>query len=318
MKVAILNDYQRAVPTLAAFAKAAAHDVEVFTDAERDEAKLAARLAQFDAIILIRERTRMTASLLAKLPKLRLLVLTGGVGAHIDLAACRERGITVCAGGGSPVAPAELTWALILAALRCMVPEAERLKRGQWQGYLGRKVAGRSLGLVGFGKIAKLVARYAAAFDMKVTVWGRESTLARAREAGLGTTESMPEIFVGCDVVSAHLRLNDATRGMIRFEHLAAMRPDALFVNISRAELVETGALERALKAGRPGYAAIDVFESEPVYDAAHPLLALPNVLATPHIGFVEKDTYESYFGESFDAVNAFAAGSPVRVVKDK
>jgi D-3-phosphoglycerate dehydrogenase len=316
MKIAILNDYQRAVPTLASFAKAAGHTVEIFTDAEREEGRLAARLADFEAIILIRERTRLTASLLAKLPKLKLLVQTGSAGPHIDLAACRSRGVTVCAGGGSPVAPAELTWALILAALRHLVPEAERLKQGQWQGHLGRVVAGRRLGLVGFGKIAKLVVKYAAAFDMRVTVWGRESTIARAREAGLATTESMTGLCAECDVVSAHLRLNDGTRGMIKFEHLAAMRPDALFVNISRAELVEPGALERALKSGRPGYAAIDVFESEPVYDAAHPLLALPNVLATPHIGFVENDTYESYFGEAFDAVNAFAAGRPVRVVQ--
>ncbi len=316
MKVAVLNDYQRAVPTLAAFVRAASkHSVEVFADAERDEAKLAARLAHFDAIVLLRERTRVTASLLAQLPRLKLLVQTGSIGAHVDVAACRSRGVTVCAGGGSPTAPAELAWAMILAAMRHLVPEAERMRKGEWQGYLGRTLAGRRLGLVGFGKIAQLVARYAGAFDMQVSVWGRESTLARARDAGLTGIASMTALFTESDVVSLHLRLNDATRSLVRFEHLAAMRPDALIVNTSRAELIEPGALERALDAGRPGYAAVDVYEQEPVLEAGHPLAGLPNVLALPHIGFVEKDTYEHYFGDAFDAIDAFAAGKPVRVV---
>jgi D-3-phosphoglycerate dehydrogenase len=316
MKVAVLNDYQRAVPTLAAFAKLSGHEVEVFSDAERDEAKLAAKLAGFEAIVLIRERTRFTASLITKLPKLKLLVQTGKVGPHIDLAACRARGITVCDGGGSPVSTAELTWALVLMGLRDLPIEMERAKRGQWQGGLGRAVAGRRLGLIGFGRIAQRVARYAAAFEVPVTVWGRESTLARAREAKLETAESLPVLCAACDVVSVHLRLIDATRGLIKFEHLSAMKPDALFVNTSRAELVEPGALERALKLGRPGKAAVDVFEDEPVFDAKHPLVSAPNVIATPHIGFVERDTYERYFGDAFEAVNAFAAGKPVRVAE--
>jgi D-3-phosphoglycerate dehydrogenase len=316
VRVAVLNDYQRAVPTLAAFARASSkHAIEVFDDAEGDEAKLAARLADFDAIVLLRERTRMTAGLLGKLPRLKLLVQTGGIGAHVDVAACRSRGVTVCAGGGSPIAPAELTWAMILAAMRHLVPEAERMRRGEWQGTLGRTLAGRRLGLVGFGKIAQLVARYAAAFDMKVSVWGRDSTLGRARDAGLTGIASLTSLFAENDVVSLHLRLNDATRGLVKSEHLAAMRPDALIVNTSRAELIEPGALERALSAGRPGYAAVDVYESEPVLKPGHPLAALPNALALPHIGFVEKDTYEQYFGDAFDAIDAFAAGKPVRVV---
>jgi D-3-phosphoglycerate dehydrogenase len=315
MKVAVLNDYQRAVPTLAAFAKLVGHDVEVFSDAERDEARIAAKLAGFEAIVLIRERTRVTASLVAKLPNLRLLVQTGKVGAHIDLAACRARGITVCDGGGSPIATAELTWALVLMGLRDLPMELERAKRGQWQGGLGRAVAGRKLGLIGFGRIAQRVARYAAAFEVPVTVWGRESTLARAREARLPTAGSMAELFSRSDVVSVHLRLTAETRSLVKFEQLASMRPEGLFVNTSRAELVEPGALERALKLGRPGRAALDVFEDEPVFDPAHPVVSLPNVVATPHIGFVERDTYERYFGDAFEAVAAFAAGKPVRVV---
>jgi D-3-phosphoglycerate dehydrogenase len=315
MKVAVLNDYQRAVPTLAVFRKLSGHAVEVFSDAERDEAKIAAKLAGFEAIVLIRERTRVTASLIAKLPKLKLLVQTGKVGPHIDLAACRARGITVCDSGGSPVSTAELTWALILMGLRELPMELERAKHGQWQGGLGRAAAGRKLGLIGFGRIAQRVARYAAAFEVPVAVWGRESTLARAREAKLETAESLTALCAACDAVSVHLRLIDATRGLIKFEHLSAMKPDALFVNTSRAELVEAGALERALKLGRPGRAAVDVFEDEPVFDAKHSLISMPNVIATPHIGFVEKDTYERYFGDAFEAVNAFVAGKPVRVV---
>jgi D-3-phosphoglycerate dehydrogenase len=315
MKVAVLNDYQRAVPTLAVFKRLSGHEVEVFPDAERDEAKIAAKLAGFEAIVLIRERTRFTAGLIAKLPKLKLLVQTGKVGPHIDMEACRARGITVCDGGGSPVSTAELTWALILMGLRDLPMEMERAKRGEWQGGLGRAAAGRKLGLIGFGRIAQRVAKYAAAFEVPVTVWGRDSTLARAREAKLETAESLAALCAGCDVVSVHLRLIDATRGLIKFEQLAVMKPDALFVNTSRAELVEPGALERALKLGRPGKAAVDVFEDEPVFDAKHSLISMPNVIATPHIGFVERDTYERYFGDAFEAVAAFAAGKPVRVV---
>jgi D-3-phosphoglycerate dehydrogenase len=222
----------------------------------------------------------------------------------------------VCDGGGSPVSTAELTWALILMGLRELPMEMERAKRGEWQGGLGRAVAGRKLGLIGFGRIAQRVAKYAAAFEMPVTVWGRDSTLARAREARLETAGSLAALCAACDVVSVHLRLIDATRGLIKFEQLAVMKPDALFVNTSRAELVEPGALERALKLGRPGKAAVDVFEDEPVFDPKHPLVSMPNVIATPHIGFVEKDTYERYFGDAFEAVSAFAAGKPVRVVE--
>jgi D-3-phosphoglycerate dehydrogenase / 2-oxoglutarate reductase len=316
VKVAILNDYQRAVPTLNCFARLGAHTVEVFTDAEKDESRLADRLADFDAILLIRDRTRITRNLLARLPRLKLLVQTGKAGPHIDLDACRERGVTVCEGTGSPVSTAELTWALILVAMRNLLIETDRLRRGLWQGPLGRVVANRKLGLIGFGRIAQRVARYAAAFDMHVAVWGRESSRARAREAGLATSESLPTLFRDNDIVSVHLRLNDATRALIKFEHLDAMRADAVFVNTSRAELVESGALERALRGDRPGCVALDVFENEPIFDSHHPLVTSPKVIGTPHIGFVERDSYELYLGEAAEAINAFAAGKPVRVVK--
>ena len=318
MKVAILDDYQRATPALNAFAKLAGHEVEVFTYTLRDEAKLAARLAPFEAVVLIRERTRITASLLGKLPMLKLIAQTGRAGPHIDMEACRARGVTVCDAAGSPVSTAELTWGLILAAARNLISESERLRKGQWQGSVGFALAGRRLGLLGFGRIGQRVARYAAAFEMKVSIWGRESTLGRAKDAGLHTVESLGEIFSGSDILSVHLRLNDATRGMIRHEHLALMGEDSLYVNTSRAELVEPGALERALRAGRPGAAALDVFENEPLFGAVPALLALPIVTATPHLGYVERDSYERYFGDAFDAINAFAAGMPVRVVGAK
>jgi D-3-phosphoglycerate dehydrogenase len=312
----MLNDYQRAVPTLGSFSRLAVHDVTVFDDAERDEDRLAEKLAPFEAILLIRERTRMTGSLLRRLPKLKLLVQTGKVGPHIDLATCRDLGITVCDSPGSPVAPAELTWLLMMAALRDFVSEVENARAGRWQRHLGRAIAGRRLGLVGYGKIAQRVARYAKAFDVTVRVWGRESTIARAREAGAETAESLTALCASCDIVSLHLRLNDETRGIVAYEHLAAMSPESVFVNTSRAELVQPGALEKALREGRPGRAAIDVFESEPVFDAGHPLMRMPNVIPTPHIGFVERDTYERYLGDAFEAIDAFAAGSPIRVAR--
>ena len=315
MKIAILEDYQRAAPALECFAKLAAHEVEVFSDALRDEDAIAARLAPFEAVVLIRERTRITASLLEKLPRLKLVVQTAKIGPHVDLAACKARGITVCDSTGNPVSTAELTWALMLAAARNLVSEVERARQGEWQGSVGFALAGKRLGLLGYGRIAQRVARYAAAFEMRVSVWGRESTLARAKEAGLTPIASLPEFMASCDVASVHLRLNAQTRGLITYSHLYAMRPDSLFVNTSRAELVEPGALERALRAGRPGAAAIDVFENEPLFGEVPALLKLPNVTATPHIGYVERASYEKYFGDAFDAVNAYAAGKPVRVV---
>ena len=314
MKIAILEDYQRAAPMMACYSKLSAHDVDVVSEPFKDEAKLAARIHDREAMVVIRERTRVTASLLEKLPNLKLVVQTAKVGPHVDVAACKARGVTVCDSTGGPGAPAELAWGLILAASRNLVSEANRLRAGQWQGSVGWTLAGKRLGLVGYGRIAKLLARYAAAFDMKVLVWGRESSLARAKADGLDTTASITEVF-GCDVVSAMLRLNPETRGLIKYEHLAAMRPDALFVNVSRAELVEPGALERALGEGRPGHAALDVHMDEPLFGEIPAWMQRPNVTATPHIGFVARDNYEKYFGDAFEAINAFAAGKPIRVV---
>ena len=315
MRVAILEDYQKASPALACFSKLAAHQVEVFSEPMRDEATIAACVKDFEAIVLIRERTRVTKTLVEKLSNLKLIVQTAKIGPHVDLEACKARGITVCDSTGNPLSTAELTWGLILASARNIARENERIRKGQWQGSVGFQLAGRKLGFIGYGRIAQRLTRYAQAFEMPVSVWGRESTLARAKEAGLRTVESMDLLFSESDVVSVQLRLNDATRGLIKYENLRKMGPDSMFVNASRAELVEGGALERALREGRPGRAALDVFENEPVLDAAHPIISLPNVTATPHLGFVERGSYEKYFGDAFDAVNAFASGKPVRVV---
>ena len=287
----------------------------MFSEPMRDENILVSKLKQFEALVLIRERTRISGSLLEQLPKLKLVVQTAMIGPHVDLKACQARGITVCDGTGGPVSTAELTWGLILAAARNIVQENERVKKGLWQGGVGFGLMGKNLGLAGYGRIAQRVARYAAAFEMQVCVWGRESTLERARAAGLAVESSMEKFFSGQDVISIHLRLNPETRGLIKYAHLSKMTPDSLFVNTSRAELVEPGALERALREGRPGRAALDVFENEPITAAGHPLASLPNVTATPHIGFVERGNYEKYFGDAFDAINAFASGTPIRVV---
>ncbi|MFZ2651995.1 MAG: D-2-hydroxyacid dehydrogenase family protein [Burkholderiaceae bacterium] len=315
MKIAILDDYQRATPTLACFAKLGAHEVTVISEALRDETALAERVHDCEALVLIRERSRVTRTLVERLPRLRLIVQTAKIGAHVDLAACRERGITVCDSTGDPTSTAELTWGLILASARHIAQENQRARQGLWQGSVGSRLAGRKLGFVGYGRIAQRLRRYARAFDMQVSVWGRASTLQRASNDGVTLAASIDELFAASDIVSLQLRLNPETRGLIKYAHLAQMGPQAIFVNVSRAELVEPGALERALREGRPGRAALDVFENEPIFDAAHPLISLPNVTATPHLGYVERANYEKYFSDAFDAINAFAAGRPVRVV---
>ncbi len=310
MQIVIPDDYQNAVHTLAAFAKLDGHEVRVFHDTVSDLDTLAERFAGAEALVLIRERTSITEALLARLPELKVISQTGGGIAHIDQAACQRHGVTVLAGTGSPHAAAELTWGLVLAAMRHIPEEVANLKAGRWQRTLGTGLKGRTLGIFGYGKIGKLVAGYGQAFGMEVLVWGRDSTRQRAAEAGLEVAESQQALFERADVLSLHLRLNDETQGIVTARHLAAMKPTALLVNTSRAPLIAAGALEAALRHGRPGQAAVDVFEQEPVI--THPLLELPNLLATPHLGYVEKDSYELYFGDAFDNLLAFDAGQPI------
>ena len=309
MKIAILDDYQDACRKLDAWKRLAGHDVTVFRDTLKDEDALAARLEPFEGLVLIRERTRISASLLERLPNLRALSQTGKAGAHIDLAACKKRGIAILEGSGSPYATAELTWGLILAAMRRIPQEAENMKKGGWQQTVGAGLRGRRLGIFGFGRIGSVVAGYGKAFGMRVQVFGREGSAERARAAGFDTIAGRSDFFASSDVLSVHVRLTSETRGLITADDLARMKPEAVFVNTSRAELVAPGALVAALSAGRPGFGAVDVYEDEPVLGAAHPLLGLGNALCTPHLGYVEKDGYELYFGAAFDNLAAFAKG---------
>ena len=315
LRIAIPDDYQNCVRSLACFSKLAAHQVTVFNDTLHDVEALAERLQNFDALVLTRERTAINAALLARLPNLRVISQTGKVAEHIDIAACTARGVAVVDGRGSGAATAELTWALVLASRRYLVDEVNRLKSGQWQGHLGQQLSGQRLGVWSYGRIGRQIAAYGRAFGMQVWVWGREASLADARADGFEVAPSREAFFAGSDVLSLHVRLNAQTRGLITAADLALMRPDSLFVNTSRAELVAEGALVAALEQGHPGFAAVDVYEAEPVLGAQHPLVRHPRALCTPHIGYVERDNYELYFGTAFDNLNAFAAGQTKNLV---
>jgi D-3-phosphoglycerate dehydrogenase len=308
MKIIIPDDYQGVVERLDCFKKLSDFDVTVYQDTVHGIEKQTERFRDADTLVLIRERTAITDELLARLPKLRLIAQTGGGTAHIDKEACARHGITVTAGMGSPTAPAELTWGLILAAMRHIPEQVESMKSGRWQTHIGTGLSGRTLAIFGLGKIGSLVAGYGRAFGMRVLVWGREGSIARARAAGFDIAANKSELFRQADVLSLHLRLTAKTRGIVNYADLKSMKSSALFVNTSRAELLEPGALVDALKAGRPGFGAVDVYEHEPVHE--DPLLHMNNVLCTPHIGYVERDHYELYFRTAFDQILDFVVSS--------
>ena len=326
MNIVILDDYQDAVRKLQCAAKLAAYPARVYTNTIKGLGQLQVRLRDAEVIVLIRERTHMPRALIEKLPKLKLIVQTGRVGSHIDVNACTERGIAVAEGSGSPVAPAELALALIMAAMRRVPQYIGNLKHGAWQQSglktasmpanfgLGTVLKGRTLGIWGYGKIGQLLAGYGKAFGMNVLVWGRAPTRERAVLDGFEAALTRDEFFSRCDVLSLHLRLVDETRGIVRLDDLARMKPTALLVNTSRAELIEPEALLGALNRGRPGMAAIDVFETEPVLPG-HALLRLENCICTPHLGYVEQDSYELYFSAAFDNVINFIKGTPTNIV---
>lgn len=315
MHIAIPDDYQDCVRTLNCFALLKSHDVRIFNDTVKAPDALAARLIDAEALVLTRERTVVTRELLERLPRLRLISQTGKVAANIDVRACTDHGVVIMEGRGDPSPTAELTWALILASRRYLLNEANRLRDGQWQGFLGQQLRGQRLGIWSYGRIGKMVAGFGKAFDMRVWVWGRQGSTDRARADGIEVAPSREAFFADSDVISLHVRLNDDTRGLVTGDDLARMKPSALFVNTSRAELVREGALEQALRHGVPGFAAVDVYEQEPVLGAAHPLLALPNALCTPHIGFVERDNYELYYGTAFENLVRFAKGDTAGVL---
>jgi D-3-phosphoglycerate dehydrogenase len=317
MKISILDDYFDTVRTLACFRKLAGHEVTVWNDHVQDTDALAARLADTECLVLIRERTRIEADLLERLPKLKL-ISQRSVYPHIDVEACTRRGVVVSSSQHAATpsyAAAELTWALILAAARRLPQQMAALKAGMWQIGVGTTLRTKTLGIFGYGRIGATVAGYGKAFGMNVVAWAREESLARARADGYETARSKAEFFERCDVISLHLRLLPATRHIVKAEDLARMRPTAMLVNTSRAPLIEPGALVAALRAGRPGYAAVDVFEDEPMRDPTLPLLQLEQVVATPHIGYVTREEYETQFIDIFDQIIAFAAGRPINVV---
>jgi D-3-phosphoglycerate dehydrogenase len=326
MNIVILDDYQDTVRKLHCASKLEAYPAKVYTNTVKGIGQLSVRLRDADIIVLIRERTHLSRQLIEKLPRLKMIAQTGRIGAHVDVAACTERGIVVTDGAGSPIAPAELTWALVMAASRRLPQYIGNLKHGAWQQSglksaampanfgLGTVLRGRTLGIWGYGRIGQLVAGYGRAFGMRVVIWGREASRNQALVDGHEIAASREAFFEQCDVLSVHLRLNAETEGTVRLEDLSRMKPTALFVNTSRAELVEHDALIAALNRGRPGMAAVDVFESEPILQG-HALLRLENCICTPHIGYVEQDTYELYFGAAFDNIVNFIQGTPTNVV---
>ena len=326
MNIIILDDYQDAVRKLKCAAVLEPYNAKVFTNTVKGIGQLSVRLRDADVLVLIRERTQFPRALLEKLPRLKLISQTGRVGPHLDVEACTRMGIAVAEGVGSPVAPAELTWALIMASMRRLPQYIGNLKHGAWQQSglktasmppnfgIGMALKGRTLGIWGYGRIGRLVAGYGRAFGMQVQVWGSEVSRDRAVADGLVATADCMSLFESSDVLSLHLRLTEDTRGIVGLEALSRMKPTALLVNTSRAELIEEGALVAGLNRGRPGMAAVDVFESEPILQG-HPLLRLENAVCTPHIGYVEQDSYELYFGAAFDNVVNFIHNTPTNLV---
>ncbi|HXQ62487.1 MAG TPA: D-2-hydroxyacid dehydrogenase family protein [Acidimicrobiales bacterium] len=317
MRITVLDDWFDTLRTLACFDKLAGHEVMIWNDHVQDTEALAVRLRDTEALVLIRERTEIRAPLLEQLPALRL-ISQRSVYPHIDVDACTRLGIVVSSDlhPGSPsFATAELTWGLVLAALRQIPQQVNSLRSGHWQMGVGQTLRGMTLGVYGYGRIGQVVAGFGRAFAMPVLVWGRPSSLDRARAEGYPVAESREAFFSTSDVLSLHMRLVDATRGIVTGSDLARMKPTALLVNTSRAGLIEPGALVDALRAGRPGLAAVDVFEVEPVSDTDHPLLSMPTVVCTPHIGYVTRQEWDIQFSDVFDQINAYAAGTPVNVV---
>jgi D-3-phosphoglycerate dehydrogenase len=317
VKVTILDDYFDTLRTLNCYKKLAGHDVTIWNDHVQDTDKLVERLKDAEALVLIRERTQIRTPLLERLPNLKL-ISQRSVYPHIDVDTCTRLGIVVSSGQHADTpsyATAELTWGLMLSAARMIPQQVASLKAGNWQFGVGSTIRGKTFGIYGYGRIGAVVAGYARAFGMRVLVWGREAALAKARADGYETSSTKAAFFEQCDVISLHMRLVDATRGIVKAEDLSRMKPSAILVNTSRAGLIEPNALVSALREGRPGFAAVDVFEKEPLRDTGDPLLNMDNVVATPHIGYVSRDEYEIQFTDIFDQIVAYAAGTPINVV---
>jgi D-3-phosphoglycerate dehydrogenase len=320
MKIAVIHDYADVFRATRAFSRLKDHEVRVFTDAYTDPARVVEQASGCDALILTQQRVPVTRAIVEKLPQLKLISQTGRNVSHVDVAACTEHGIVVSAGGGSGAGTpysttAELAWGLIIASLRHIPYEVERLKQGHWHSTVGTRLFGATLGIYAFGHIGAAVARVGKAFGMNVVCWGREGSTARAKAEGFEVAPNRESFFENADIVSLHLPLNKETRGIVTAEDLGRMKPTALLVNTSRAPLIAEGALVAALEKGRPGFAAVDVYEQEPVVGATHPLLQMKNALCTPHLGYAERRSYEALYANAIEQVLAYAAGAPINVV---
>lgn len=316
MKIAVLDDYADVFDKVADFSRLRDHEVVSFRDSEKDPARQALRLAEFDMVVLTQQRSEFRRAVIEKLPNLKLIVQTGRHRDHLDVEACTERGIAIATGrSGKSYSTAELTWGLVLASLRHIPHEVEQLKQGVWQSTIGTELHGKTLGIYGLGKIGSVVAGFGKAFGMQVMCWGRSATQARAREAGYIVPESREAFFESADVLSLHIHYFPETRGLVTAADLARMKPTALIVNTGRAGLIEEGALAVALTKGRPGFAAVDVYEDEPVLGGDHPLLKMPNAICTPHLGYAVREGYEHHFNGVIANILAFALGNPVNII---
>lgn len=310
MNIFILDDYQGATKKLECLKILDGHKITILTHIS-EQAK---ELNDAEVLVLIRERTKITEALLSSLPKLKLISQTGKISSHLDLEACTKYGVAVAEGTGSPIAPAELAWSLILNGKRQLPQAIAAMKDGRWQTNIGKALYGQTLGIWGYGKIGRRIANYAKAFEMEVMIWGSENSQKNAEKDGHMIAQSKEHFFSTADIVSLHLRLVNNTRHIVQATDLAMMKPDAMIVNISRAELIEENALVNALQKGRPGFAALDVYENEPVYNKNHPLLKMPNVICTPHLGYVEQTGFELYFSKAFENIILFLEGKPVNI----
>jgi D-3-phosphoglycerate dehydrogenase / 2-oxoglutarate reductase len=315
MRIAIPDDYQNMVDRLSCFSLLKGHDVLRYREPAVSMDQLVERLRPAEVVVAIRERVTFSRTLIERLPNLKLIALVGRAATTIDYQACQDRGVLVSTGASnSPVAPAELTVALMVAARRNIALEAERMRRGEWPCTLSHRLSGSTLGIFGLGAIGSIVARSGAGMGMHVLAWGQATSAAKAKAAGYDFAASKADLFARADVMSLHVRLRPDTRGIVGPEDLARMKPTALLVNTSRAELIQAGALLAALRAGRPGYAAVDVYEEEPVTAGNHPFLSMSNVLCTPHLGWAEWDNFELYFRECFEQILAYAQGASMRL----
>lgn len=314
MKITILDDYQAVIQSLDCFLLLAGYDVNVVHEHFTDEVALAETIHGTQILVLNRTRTKVTRTLIEQLPDLKLISQTGKLAGHVDLEACKEHGVQIAEGRGNPVATAELTWSLILNGLRLLPQAIEGMKAGQWQSNLGDRVFEKTIGIWGYGKIGKRIAQYAKVFGAKVIVWGSENSRSQALSDGFGGAATKEEFFQTSDVITMHLRLHPATTAIVTLEDLRLMKPTALFVNTARAALIAPNALLTALKEGNPGRAALDVYDQEPIFDPAHPLLTMENVICSPHLGYVERQGYELYYSIAFENVLNYLKGSPTGI----